>query len=167
MAAQTTYNFGTSYGVAGGLYDLSNKDIVTRNNDESGNDLKFGMGVVRGTTAGKGIKLPGSTSTAAVFEGVVVNSHSQEMDRSGNVTIAPKQAVGVLTYGKIWARIVDSITPAYGETLYLIISGNDAGCFTNTSGATAIEVKGRFIGTKGTGNVAPVELFYQLNEAAV
>ena len=52
--------------------------------------------------------------------------------------------------------------PRYGDSLYLVISGDDAGCFTNAAeeGST-IAVKGRFIGSKGTGNVAPIELFGQ------
>lgn len=160
MGAQTNYNYGMPYGVAGGIVDISNKDIVTRTNEETGNALKFGMGVVQGTDAGKGVKIPVTASTAAVFEGIVVNSHSQEMDRDGNVNIAPKQAVGVLTYGKIWARIVAEITPVYGEALYLVTSGENAGYFTNASTGN-VAVKGRFIGGSGTGEVAPVELFYE------
>ena len=44
---------------------------------------------------------------------------------------------------------------------YLIINGDDAGLFTKTSGGDAVEIPCRFIGEKGTGDVAPVELFYQ------
>lgn len=165
MSAQTNYTQATPRGVAGGLYDLSAHAIVTRLNGETGNTMKFGMGVVRGSTPGSDVKIPAAGATAAKFEGVTVNGYTTEMDREGAVTLPPMASLGVLQYGKIWARTKAGITPAYGDPVHLIISGDDAGLFTNaTVEGSSVEVKGRFIGGKGTGNVAPVELFYQANE---
>lgn len=79
-----------------------------------------------------------------------MNGYTNEMNSEGAVFISPGASIGVLQYGKIWARIKPEDAPAYGDKLYLIISGANAGLFTKTSGADAIEVPGRFIGGKGT-----------------
>lgn len=161
MSAQTTYSQATPRGAAGALYDLSAHAVNTRLNAEDGNAMKFGMGVVQGPTPGSDIKVPATGDTVEKFEGITVNGYTNEMDQEGKVTLAPGSAIGVLQYGKIWARIKPADAPAYGDKVYLIITGDNAGLFTKTSGADTIEVAGRFIGTKGTGDVAPVELFYQ------
>lgn len=161
MSAQTTYSQSTPRGAAGGLYDLSGHAVNTRINAETGLTMKFGLGVVQGSVPGSEIKLPAAGATADKFEGITVNGYTNEMNSEGAVFISPGASIGVLQYGKIWARIKPEDAPAYGDKLYLIISGANAGLFTKTSGADAIEVPGRFIGGKGTGDTAPVELFYQ------
>lgn len=163
---QTVYSQQTPRGVAGGLVDLSTHVIDTRLNGESGTVLKFGMGVVQGTTPGSNIKVPVVGTTAEKFEGITVNGYTNEMDMTGAISVAPTASIGVMRYGKIWARIKPGITPAYGEVLYLVISGDAAGTFTNAADADAIAIKGRFIGSRGTGDVAPVELYNQENTTA-
>lgn len=164
MSAQTTYGFATPRGVAGGLVDLSNYDIVTRLNEASDGAMKFGVGVVHGTSAGSQVKLPVAGSTAAVFEGVVVNSHSAEMDMSGDVSLKKNVSVGVLRYGKVWVRVPSAVAPAYGDNVYLIVSGDDTGSFTKTAGSNTVAINARFIGGKGTsGAVAPAEFYNQSN----
>ena len=163
MSAQTRYYYNNPIGAAGGLVDLSPVEIDTFSNEEENAKMKFAMGVVRGTDAGKQIKLPVAASTASVFEGIVTNNRTRERDLDGELFIRKNSAVGVLRYGKIYARLAEGVTPAYGDNVYLVKSGDDAGCFTNTAGETAVQVKGRFIGAKDTvTGVAPVELF---NEA--
>lgn len=161
MSAQTTYNQATPRGVAGGLVDLSAHAVNTRINGQTDASLKFGMGVVQGSTPGSDIKIPAAGATAEKFEGITVNGYTNEMDMEGAVAISPGAAIGVLQYGKIWARIKSGDAPAYGDKAYLIINGDDAGLFTKTSGGDTVEIPCRFIGEKGTGDVAPVELFYQ------
>ena len=161
MSAQTSYTQSTPRGAAGALVDLSEHAVNTRINAETGFTMMFGLGVVQGSAPGSDIKIPASGATAEKFEGITVNGYTNEMDREGAVSISPGAAIGVLQYGKIWARIKPADAPAYGDKLYLIITGTNAGCFTKTSGGDTIEVPGRFIGEKGTGDVAPVELFYQ------
>lgn len=159
MGVQTSYNFYTDKGVAGGLYDLGHHDVNSRRNECEDGVLKFGMGVVIGTLKGSQVKLPESGATADTFEGITVNGYSTEMDMAGAVALKNEATVGVLTHGKVWARIADGITTAYGDKLYLITSGAEAGCFTNATGDNTIEItNGKFVGTKGTGNVAPVEI---------
>lgn len=159
MSAQTSYNFATPKGVAGGLYDLSRHDVVSRRNEENDGVIKFGMGVVIGTTKGVQVKLPAAGATAGNFEGIVLNGFSTELDKDGKLVVTNDATVGVITYGKVWARIVADITPAYGDALYLVVSGDNAGLFTNASGENTMAITGaKFIGAKGTGDVAPVEL---------
>lgn len=159
MSVQTAYNFYTEKGVAGGLYDLSHHDVNSRRNECENGVLKFGMGVVVGTAKGAQVKLPASGATLATFEGITVNGFSTEMDMDGAVALKNEATVGVLTHGRVWARIKAGITPAYGEALYLIIDGENAGLFTNATETNAIEITGgKFVGTKGTGDIAPVEI---------
>lgn len=162
MSVQTNYNYATPCGVAGGLYDLAPYATDSRLNGETvAGALKFGMGVVQGSSAGSNVVLPAAGAKAADFEGIVMNSYTTEHDINGNVVVMPNQTVGVLRYGRIWARLKSDIAPQYGDVLYLIVDGEEAGLFTNAEAETAIAVKGRFIGGKGTGDVAPVELFNQ------
>ena len=159
MSVQTSYNFYTERGVAGGLYDLSHHDVNSRRNECEDGVLKFGVGVVTGTTKGAQVKLPASGASLATFEGITVNGFSTEMDMNGAVAVKNDATVGVLTHGRVWARIKAGITPAYGDALYLITAGDNAGLFTNATETNAIAITGgKFVGTKGTGDVAPVEL---------
>lgn len=105
MSAQTSYNLRTSHGVAGGLYDLTDHDVDTRNNEAADGKVKFGLGLVEGTAPGKNVTLPVTTSTKAKFEGVAINSHAHEQDYKGDVTLRKGETVGVLTKGRIYVRI--------------------------------------------------------------
>ena len=168
MSAQTSYNFNTPHGVAGGFYDLTNHVVDTRNNEEESGKVLFGLGVVDGSNPGVNVKLPTEGSKKENFEGIVVNSHSEEMDMDGNVAIRHGKSVGVCKNGRIYVRIVDSITPKYGEALYLTVSGEKAGYFTNADGeGSTVKVNGYFLGEKGTGDVAPVYIYVdKVNDAA-
>ncbi|MDR2359668.1 MAG: hypothetical protein LBD85_00075 [Oscillospiraceae bacterium] len=157
--AQLSYNYTTPKGVAGGLYDISPYSVDSRQNgEESANALKFGMGAVQGATPGVDIKRPASSDTEDKFEGLVLTSFVSEMDMLGEIKLYPSQTVGVLRYGKAWARIASDLTTSYGEPLYLIKSGADAGLFTNSESGN-LAVNGRFIGTADSSDIAPVELY--------
>ena len=158
---QTTYKYSTPLGQPGGLVDMSWHEIDSFHNENEDGVMKFGMGVVRGTTAGKQVKVPVAASTSATFEGVVVNKPASENQMfDGGPQIRNKATVGVMRYGRIYGLLATGITPAYGDAVYLVKSGDDAGCFTNASGDTAIAIKGRFLGT-GADGIAPIELFNQ------
>lgn len=170
MSAQTAYKFSTPIGVAGGIVDIAPYAIDTFLNEEDTGNMKFGVGVVKGTKAGKEVKIPASGATAANFEGVTVNNLTTEYDMEGKINIRKAAAIGVMRYGRIYARVMTGITPAYGDGLYLVTTGDEAGYFSNaaaTSGSngathTAIAVKGRFLGTVDAANgIAEVELFNQ------
>lgn len=157
---QTSYRYDTPKGVAGGLLDLSPYQIDSRINGETvAGALKFGMGVVQGAAPGEGVKIPTSTATADKFEGLVLTGFVQEMDMAGDTRIQPKQTVGVLRCGKAWARLAASVTVAYGDKLYLTVTGANAGLFTNVSTGN-LAINGRFVGA-ADGGIAPVELYNQ------
>ena len=157
--AQLTYGYTTSKGTAGSLLDTGYHNVASRANGEATADtLKFGMGVTQGSTPGVNVQVPVSGDTADKFEGITVSGVT-EMDMEGNVKITPYATVGVMTWGKIWARVETGLTIAYGDPVYLINSGTNAGMFTNVSGGIAI--KGRFISAADNANIAPIELFNQ------
>lgn len=158
MSVQKSYNYNVDYGVAGGLVDLTEHIIDTRCNETRG--LRFGLGVVDGTVKGKNVCIPTSSSTKKDFEGVIVNSHSHEQDRDGEVLIRDGESVNVLKFGRIFVRLAKSVTPEYGDAVYLIIDGDEAGYFTNDeSGKTVIQVNGYFVDVKASGDIAPVQIY--------
>lgn len=161
MSAQTTYNYDTVKGAPGGIYDLAPYAIDTFLNEENTGVMQFGYGVVQGTIPGTQVKIPASGATAATFEGITTNNRTTERDLEGGIYIRNKAPIGVMRYGRIYVHCDADATPAYGDALYLVISGNAAGCFTDSSTDT-VAVKGRFLTAKDSDNVALVELF---NEA--
>ena len=166
MSAQTKYGFSTPIGSAGGIVDLAPYAIDSFLNEEKNGIMKFGVCVVRGTKPGINIALPKKGATAATFEGITTNNRTTEYDMDGNLAIRSGASVGVMRYGRIYARVVDGDTVAYGDPTYLVVEGNNAGLFTKTasadSGSTTIAVKGRFLGAADLSTkVAVIELFDQ------
>lgn len=140
MAAQTSYGFGFSKGVSGGLFDLSVHEVVTRQAEGSG--ITFGLGVVAGTNKGVDVTLPDSSATASAFEGIVVhNSVMVEKDMDNNVEIADKKTVGCIVSGKLWAALAPGAEPTYKGTAYLVTDGDYAGYFTSQSTAYSVYEK--------------------------
>lgn len=167
MSAQTRYGYSSPIGAAGGIVDLAPYAIDAFLNEEDTGKMQFGMGVVTGSKKGIGVKLPVKASTAANFEGVTTNRRTTEYDVEGDLKLRKSAAIGVMRYGRIYVRVAANVKPGYGDSLYLIAEGDNAGCFTNaaaTEGAAAtIAVKGRFLGGVDTSaQIAAVELF---NEA--
>lgn len=162
MSAQTRYGFSAIAGAAGGIVDLAPYAIDSRINSEESGVMKFGIGVVHGSNPGHNVAVPAEGATAATFEGITVNNRTTEFDLEGKMNVRGGAAIGIMRYGRIYARIVEDVEPAYGDALYLVISGDNAGCFTNASGDNTIAVKGRFMSGVCAGtNVAQVELFNQ------
>ena len=155
MGAQTKYSFFTPIGVAGGIVDLAPYAIDTFLNEEETGKMKFGLGVIQGTTAGKQVKLPASAE--GKFEGVTTNNLTTEYDLEGKIHVRKGVAIGVMRYGRIYVRVADQKTPKYGDPLYVVATGAEAGYFT-TDAASNIEVAGRFLGTVSDG-IAEAELF--------
>jgi len=157
---QTSYGYATDVAVAGGLADLSDYAVESRKNTENDGVLKFGMGVVVGTTAGKEVKIP--TANTDKFEGVAGNGFTTEMDMSGNLSVKKGAIVGCISHGKVWVRVKNSETIAYNDTAYLVYSGDYKGYFSKTA-TNAIPV-GTFKSAVTTGStatgIAMVELGY-------
>jgi len=164
MSGQLTYSYQTPRGVAGALVDISPYSIDSRANEETVIDaMLFGMGAVVGSNPGVNVLVPASTNTASDFEGVVMTGYTQQMTMGGEVHVYPAQTVGVLRWGRAWARVVDGVTPVYNDPLFLVNDGPDAGLFTNDDGGgDNLAINGRFYGGLGNGNIAPVEIHNQL-----
>lgn len=171
MSAQTRYGYSSPIGAAGGIVDLAPYAIDAFLNEEDTGKMQFGMGVVTGSKKGTGIKLPVKASTAANFEGVTTNRRTTEYDVEGDLKLRKAATIGVMRYGRIYARVAAGVKPGYGDSLYLITEGDEAGCFTNAAASTesgsadkaTIAIKGRFLGGVDTSaQIAAVELF---NEA--
>lgn len=169
MSAQTRYGYSCPIGAAGGIVDLAPYAIDAFLNEEDTGKMQFGMGVVTGAKKGSGVKLPVKTNTAANFEGVTTNRRTTEYDLEGELKLRKTATVGVMRYGRIYVRVSAGVKPGYGDALYLIAEGDEAGCFTNAaantsnSDPTTIAVKGRFLGgVDSSAQIAAVELF---NEA--
>lgn len=158
MSVQTNYGFGFPKGVAGGLFDLSAREVSTRQSEGEG--VTFGVGVVIGTNKGTDVKLPTSDSTAEQFEGVIVhNSVMAELNMNNKLNIGEKRTVGCLHHGKIWVKTGKKAAPAYKEKVYLIVEGDEVGLFTTSADtATKIELNARYLGATDTG-IANVEFF--------
>lgn len=161
MSAQLSYRYSTPIGAAGGIVDLAPYAIDTLKNEEENGVMLFGVALVQGTAIGVQVKKPVSGSTADNFEGIAVNNLTTEYDLDGKIRILKGSPIGVMRYGRVYARVADDVSPAYGDALYFIKSGAQAGYFTNSSDGT-VAVKGRFLGTVDASNrVAQVELFNQ------
>ncbi len=87
MSVQTTYGYATSKGIAGGIYDMYHYQVDSRFNEEPNGVLRFGVGVVAGSLPGSNVTLPTAESTAADFEGVVVNGFDRQQDLEGKLAI--------------------------------------------------------------------------------
>lgn len=164
MSAQTRYGYKTPIGAAGGIVDIAPYAIDTFLNEEETGKMKFGYGVVQGSKPGTNITIPKEGATAAKFDGITVNNRTTEYDVEGNLSLRKGASVGVMRYGRVYARVANGVEPSYGETAHLVISGDDAGCFTNAAGDNAVAIKGRFLsGIDAGSQIAVVELFNEAN----
>lgn len=177
MSAQTKYGHSTPVGAAGGIVDLAAHVIDTFLNEEKTGTMKFGLGVVQGSKPGVNIALPTAEATPAVFEGITTNNRTTEYDLEGKLSVRQGAAVGVMRYGKIYGRVAEGAEPKYGDSVYLITEGDEAGCFTNEAPAAKAEgagdgaegtapatiaVKARFLsGVDTNAQIAVIELFNQ------
>lgn len=156
---QTSYSYNTPMGAAGGIVDLAPHYIASFINEAATGAMAFGLGVVKGTNAGSGVKVPVAGSAAGDFEGIVTNRRTTELDLDGGLSLRNKCSLGIMRYGVIYALLADGATPEYGDALYMVKSGDDAGKFTDSSSST-LAIKGRFLSGADNG-VAIVELFNQ------
>lgn len=159
MGVQTTYGYSPSRGLAGGLYDMSPRAVNSRIAEEQ---IVFGIGLMPGTAPGRNVVKPSSGASAADFEGIALNGGTQEMDMDGVLNVKAGTSVSVLRYGRAWVRVEPEQEVEYGDDLYLITDGENAGYFTNSeSSGTKVALAGRFIGANGEdgGGIAPVELY--------
>lgn len=121
MAAQTNYSYSTPLGVPGGIYDIHDNYIFTRQNEEEDGVLGYGVVVVPGEKKGKGSKLPTAETTREDCEGVVVYLPNTEQDMNGKVTIRKGRSLSVMRRGSVWVKITPDCEPEYGKKCYVIV----------------------------------------------
>lgn len=141
MAAQLDYGYSTPKGVAGGKVDIAYDEVITRKNEEADGILKYGMAAMIGTAKGTGVKVPATGATKDTIEGIVLRAANTEQDMKGKVVVRQNVSVGILRKGHVWGRISQECDPEYKKTAYVIVDGNDAGCFTDQSDAYSLYVK--------------------------
>ena len=145
MAAQLNYSYSTPKAVPGQKADITVVEVVnTRINEEDSGVLKFGMALAVGTTAGDTVKKPVSGTTAAQIEGVLLHAENTEQDQDGTVIVKKGSPLSVMKKGHVWARIAEDVTPVYGAPAYVIVSGDEAGFFTATSGNNTVDIGAKF-----------------------
>lgn len=159
MGVQTSYNYGISKGMVGGLYDISyyeNNTFITPGG------IPFGYGVVKGVNPGVDVKLPDTDSKAMDFEGIVQNGFTTMQDMNGKAIPEKDSSIGVLRVGKIWGAVGAAAEPAYDKPVYLITDGDEAGRFTTEEDtATKIPLPLRFIDKKDE-DIAPIRVTGQI-----
>lgn len=159
MGVQTSYNYGISKGIAGGLYDISgyeNNTFITPGG------IPFGYGVVKGANPGVDVKLPDTDSKAVDFEGIVQNGFTTMQDMDGKAVPEKDQSIGVLRSGKIWCAVGTAAQPTYDKTVYLITDGKEAGRFTTEEDESAkILLPLRFLDERDD-DIAPVRVTGQI-----
>lgn len=157
---QTSYSYASQSGIAGGIVDLSHKVVDSRVYEEvdTAITLKYGMGVVVGSSPATNVNAPSQASTLAEFEGILVNGHTTQQDLDGILSITDGSSVGVMRSGRIWTRTDPSVTISYGDSLYLITEGEFSGYFTNVE-ESSMKVNGRFMQQGNKLGLHAVELF--------
>lgn len=159
MGVQTSYSYGISKGMVGGLYDISyyeNNTFITPGG------IPFGYGVVKGANPGVDVKLPDAGSKAVDFEGIVQNGFTTMQDMNGKAVPEKDSSIGVLRVGKIWGAVGAAAEPAYDKPVYLITDGDEAGRFTTEEDtATKILLPLRFIDEKDD-DIAPIRVTGQI-----
>lgn len=161
MSRAVQMNYGEpKAGLPGGLVDRAAYSAVTRCNEQNSGAMFFGYGVVRGSEPGKNVKIPDNTATADKFEGVVMYSANVEMNIDGDVYLEKGRALDILQSGKVYVQVADDVEPIYGDSVYLIVEGDESGKFTNTSGSSpkTVQIKAKFLGTVDDG-IAPAQFY--------
>lgn len=155
MAAQLNYDYSTQKGVAGGLADISFSNVVTRTNEEDDGKMKYGMAVAVGTSAGKTVKIPVEGTTATQIEGICLRAANTELDMKGKLVVPNNEPLSVIKKGNVWGRLATDCVATYGAIAYVVVSGEDAGCFTNTSGNNTVDIGAKF-GNASDENIAVI-----------
>lgn len=152
MAAQLDYGYSTPKGVAGGKVDIAFDEAITRKNEEADGILKYGMAAMIGADGGTGVKVPVSGTTADQIEGIVLHAANTEQDMKGRVIVPNNVFVSILRKGRVWGRTASDAEPSYRKKAYVVVDGEEAGCFTDKSTAYSAYEKAES-GTSGAKEV--------------
>lgn len=149
---QLSYSQNMAPAIAGTLYDLSRHRVDSY--AVEGSNIGLGFGVVAGTDPVKQAKLP--NGSVAGFKGIAI-LQAKEHDANAAVIYKDKDTVPTIDAGRVWVPVVGAVT-AEGAA-YLIHTGDNAGKWTDASGASQGAVTGAKFKTSTTGDgIAVVEL---------
>ena len=143
MAAQTNYGYSTPKGVAGGKVNLFHDEVITRQNEAQDGVLKYGMAVKVGTVPGSNVTVPNAGTTKEQIEGVVLAHPNTEQDMKGKVVVKNGTSLSVMTKGCVWGRLATGATATYGNVAYVVVTGDDAGTFTDKADG-AVDIGAKF-----------------------
>jgi len=105
-----------------------------------------------------GASQAGSTVTYSndeIFRGIAIHTHKMANKTNSTANYADKEAVGYLTKGVIW--VPTTVAVNNDEAVYVIITGDDRGKFTNSSSGTKA-TGGLFRKTVAAAGISKVEL---------
>lgn len=149
---QTSYNILMGVGIAGEFYDTRNHVVESAVCESA--TIGFGLGVVKGTDE-RMVALP--TSTGNTFKGVAMQRHKEQgypfAAPSANYT--QNDIVGYMTQGAAFVQASKAV--AADAAAYLIVSGDDAGKFTDSNSGT-LATGGYFKNTITEAGIVGLEL---------
>ncbi len=124
---QTSVSTAPIVGVPGDIADLSTAaggTVSVGTNEESTNELAFGLMVVRGTADGGAKRC---AAVADVLYGVAVRGHDFAQDAElGATGITPGNTVGVMQRGRVFVTTEDAVTRASGVHVRMKASAGGA-----------------------------------------
>lgn len=130
---QLSYSQYMEPAIVGTLYDMSPHTIDSYAAEGS---IGLGNGIIAGTNPEKQAKVPAATFSAG-FKGVAL-LQAKEQDADGNVVYTATDTVPVLRKGRAWVPFISGYTITAETAAYLICTGDNAGQWTSSAGATAL-----------------------------
>jgi hypothetical protein len=130
---QTSYSQYMEPAIAGTLYDMSPHTIDSKAAEAT---IGLGFGLIAGTDPATQAKVPTATFSTG-FIGVAL-LQAKEQDSDGNVVYATTATVPVLRKGRAWVPFISGYAITAETAAYLICTGDNAGQWTSSAGATAL-----------------------------
>lgn len=143
-------------GFIGSLYSSASPLSTHSAINATGVDMPIGIAVARGTTDGSAI-VPTATTNDLI--GVVLVANYEKAPGQSAV-IPAGRTLSYITQGEIYVNAVTTVTPA--DSVFVIVTGADAGKFTKTSSGSTIALPGaRWLKTTDEAGAAPVRVFFR------
>jgi hypothetical protein len=118
-----------------------------------------GITITAAATVTEGASQATFASAAYTNTKFVGIARHQEMSFAEGSGFYPEgMAVSVMTHGKIWVPVADNATPVDKEEAYVVLSGGDAGKFTDNSGTGKYNCGCYFRSGRIKGGLALVEV---------
>lgn len=143
-------------GFIGSLYSQAEPLSVHSATNASGIDLPIGIAVARGLEDGTAV-LPAS-ATDDLIGLVLVDRYEKKPGEEAKIPAG--RAFTYVTYGEMYVNSVTTVTPS--DSVYVIVTGADAGKFTVTSAANTVKLShARWLKTTDEPGAAPVRVAFR------